>query len=275
MKRSIIEKIFERHGQKVFFASFENVKFENKKDDKGYRTVFLTYIPYFYHAEEDQNLCLYAALEDYHKYIPRKLEPIKEELQKEFPENIFDVYTDNSPIDEKLAAEISGLGMRGKNTLIITKEHGSYIFLAEIISDIDIQTETQVQKNCLGCGECEKACPSGALKNGKCDISKCISALTQKKGELTAEEKEAIKNNGLVWGCDRCQKVCPMNKDLTESAYSKETVKLKVLTHSDISGLSDKEFRTKYHDRAFTWRGLSTVKRNIDLINERRKTNEN
>jgi epoxyqueuosine reductase len=274
MTRSVIEKIFEDHGQKVFFADFESVKFENKAAEKNYRTVFLTYVPYFYNEEKDQNICLYAALEDYHKFIPRKLEPIKKELERMFPQNIFDIYTDNSPVNEKLAAQVSGLGVRGKNSLIITKNHGSFIFLAEIISDIDVKTEKYEPQNCCGCGECERACPAGALKNGICDISKCISALTQKKGELTEEEKKLIAKNGLVWGCDRCQKACPMNKDLTESEYSKQTVKLKALTRDDLDGLTDKEFRAKYHDRAFTWRGLSTVKRNIDLIHERSKTNE-
>lgn len=275
MTRSVIEKIFEKHGQKVFFANFDRVKFENKKTEKNYKTVFLTYIPYFYDAAEEQNLCLYAALEDYHKFIPKKSEPIKKELEHMFPENTFDIFTDNSPIDEKLAAQISGLGIKGKNSLIITKEHGSFIFLAEIISDIDVIAEEQEPKNCIGCGECEKACPSGALKNGIFDNTKCISALTQKKGELTEEEKDSIVKNGLVWGCDRCQKACPMNKELKESEYSKQTVKVISLTPDDLNGLTDKEFRGKYHDRAFTWRGLSTVKRNVDLIYERSKTNEN
>ena len=264
MIKTNVSEIFSKYGLEVRFAEFEKVKIKETK--KNYRTVFLTYIPYFYEPEDGQNLWRYAALEDYHKYVPQKLSEIKNELEKEYPKNIFDIFADNSPINEKHAAEISGLGIRGRNSLIITEKHGSFVFLGEIITDLEVVCEENKPSVCSGCGACEKACPAGALNGGRCDVTKCISALTQKKGELTEAEKASIIKNGMIWGCDRCQEVCPMNKDLKESEYSKNTVKLKTLTAKDLEGLTDKEFRKKYSDRAFTWRGISTLKRNIELI---------
>ncbi len=271
MSKDKISEIFRKNGSPVYFVDYTKVclnKYISRDtvSKKDYKTVFLTYIPYAYTPSPSQNLCRYAALEDYHKYIPRKLEPIKKELTQLFPNNIFDIYTDNSPIDEKRAAEISGLGCRGNNSLIITEEYGSYIFLAEIISDMDIDCAEREPRLCENCGKCEKACPSGALKNGKCDITKCVSALTQKKGELTQEEQTLIKNNGLIWGCDRCQEVCPKNQNVKESEFAKDTTMLERLTLEDIANLSDKQFRAKYADRAFTWRGVATLRRNAELI---------
>ena len=266
MTSEIIKKIFNIHGFPVYFAEYEKVTTDRYVNEKNYKTVLITYLSYAYNPEPGHNICRYAALPDYHKYLPGKLEMIKKDLEKTFPDCIFDVFADSSPIDEKTAAEISGLGMRGKNSLIITKEHGSYILLAEIITDIEIDCEAKDPMPCADCGKCEKACPSGALKDGIVDRTKCVSALTQKRGILTEEEEEFILKNGLIWGCDRCQEVCPYNAGVEESDFSKVSEKITRLTSEDIEGLSEKTFREKYAGRAFIWRGLSQLKRNISLF---------
>lgn len=266
MIRETVETIFRDHGFPVYFAGFDRVRLEGKDKHAGYKTVFMTYISYAYTPEKGQNICRYAALEDYHRYLPEKLSAIKKDLEEQFPENIFDIYTDNSPIDEKTAAEISGLGMRGLNTLIITKDHGSFILLAEIISDLEMEFDEKEPEMCARCGKCEAACPSGALRNGVIDRSRCVSALTQKKGELSDDEKALIIKNGLIWGCDRCQEVCPYNENAGESEFAVKSVKLTRLESEDLEGLTEKQFREKYSGRAFTWRGLKTIQRNIDLI---------
>lgn len=269
-----VKNVFEKHGFPVYFAEYDAVATDKSNNEKGYKTVFLTYMSYAYSPSPEQNICRYAALEDYHKYLPKKLEGIKKELEKLFPENIFDIYTDSSPINEKAAADVSGLGIRGKNTLIITKEHGSFILLAEIISDIEIPCKASEPVYCLNCGKCEKACPSGALKDGLINIERCVSALTQKKGALKKEEEELIIKNGLIWGCDRCQEVCPYNENAEESDFAKNSVKLTKVTSEDIKGLSDRQFREKYAGRAFTWRGLEPIKRNIYLIENKGEDND-
>ncbi len=266
MALNTVKKIFKEHGFPVYFAEYGKVALNKENNEKGYKTVFLTYLPYAYAPSPDQNICRYAALEDYHVYLPSRLSVVKKELEDCFKSYVFDIYTDDSPIDEKIAAEISGLGIRGKNSLIITREHGSFVLLAEIISDIEIECECRTPAYCENCGKCEAACPSGALKDGRIDRERCISAITQKRGKLTEEEEALVVKNGLIWGCDRCQEVCPYNSGNKESDYAKSSVKLTRLTSSDIDGLTDKQFRDKYFGRAFTWRGLNPIKRNIYLI---------
>jgi epoxyqueuosine reductase len=266
MIKAAVEKIFNKHGFTAYFAEFCEVSIEPKANEKGYKTVFLTYVPYAYTPSAEQNICRYAALEDYHVYLPKKLNGIKKDLEETFRGSIFDIYTDNSPIDEKKAAEISGLGIRGRNSLIISKEHGSFILLGEIITDLDIPCESRAPEYCENCGRCEKACPSGALKDGRINRERCVSALTQKKGVLTPEEEDLIIKNGLIWGCDRCQEVCPYNAKASSSDYADNSVKLTRITPEDIDGLTDRQFREKYAGRAFTWRGLAPIKRNIKLI---------
>ncbi len=274
MIEKAVKEVFEKHGFPVYFAEYGAVAKDKAKTEKEYKTVFLTYMSYAYSPAPQQNICRYAALEDYHKYLPKKLEGIKKDLEELFPDNIFDIYTDSSPINEKAAADISGLGIRGKNSLIITKEHGSFILLAEIISDLEIPCRVYEPVNCLNCGRCEKVCPAGALKDGRINIEKCVSALTQRKGTLTKEEEASVIKNGLIWGCDRCQEACPYNENLEESDFAKNSTKLTRVTSKDIEGLTDRQFREKYFGRAFTWRGLEPIKRNINLIENKGEGND-
>jgi epoxyqueuosine reductase QueG len=82
---------------------------------------------------------------------------------------------------------------------------------------------------------------------------------------LSDNEKEAMQKSGYIWGCDKCQRVCSYNKDIKETAF-KESELIYNLKYDDISDLSEKEFKEKYPDRAFTWRGIKPLKRNLKII---------
>jgi len=204
-------------------------------------------------------------LPDYHSEFIRLLTPVKSRLEAEIGGR-FDIFADNSPIDEKKAANISGLGIIGDNSLIITEKYGSFVFLGEILTDIEIECEQKLPSYCEHCGRCVKACPVSAIENGGINTEKCLSAVTQKKGELTPEEEKNIIRNGLVWGCDTCQLVCPHNEFPEISDFAKRSDIMPKITSEDVEGLSNSEFKKKYSDRAFVWRGLTTIKRNIEII---------
>ena len=118
-----------------------------------------------------------------------------------FPENSFSAFVDNSPIPEVKTAALAGLGVVGENGLLITEEFGSWVFIGEIVTDLFIECEEREIKSCIKCGKCKKVCPA---KN------ECLSAVSQKKGELSSEEERLLKENNIVWGCDICQEVCPL-----------------------------------------------------------------
>ena len=172
---------------------------------------YLVYaVPYF--RGEGENLSAYATSRDYHLFLGAFGKKLCAFLESALPHRRFLAFGDHSPIDERRAAAMAGLGVLGRNGLLITKEYSSLVFLGEIATDAEPEElggETVLEvASCENCGLCLRACPTGILR-GEGDV--CLSALTQKKGELTADEQAAIIAGGLVWGCDACQLACPHN----------------------------------------------------------------
>ena len=236
---------------------------------EGASTVLITALPYYFPTLPGQNLARFAALPDYHRYFGDLLREICGELQSLFPEHTFRAFTDNSPVDEQKAALESGLAAKGKNNLCIT-EKGSFIFLGEIVTDGVFSLSARPPKlQCDTCGRCLKACPNGALTQDGFRYEKCLACITQKKGTLSQEEEEAVKKNRMAWGCDKCSEACPHNRDLptAEIALPPNEILFRV-TSKDLEGLTDRQFREKYADRAFAWRGKATLLRNLILLEE-------
>ncbi|MEE0945801.1 MAG: QueG-associated DUF1730 domain-containing protein [Acutalibacteraceae bacterium] len=205
--------------------------------------------PYKIKAEKPLNISRYAAVADYHNIVPKYLQNIANELKQKYPNNEFVVFCDNSPIPEVQAGVLGGLGVRGKNGLLINDKYGSFVFLGEIVTDLYIKSENTYNE-CINCGACLKACPV------KLNKENCLSAVTQKKKELSETEKELIKKYGSVWGCDICSEVCPMNK-------GKEFTNVKEFIES---------YRNEYtlnesiENRAYAWRGEGVIKRNYNIL---------
>lgn len=172
---------------------------------KDAKTVILFLFPYKVNAAPPKNISRYAAVPDYHAVCGERLEKIAAALKASFPQNEFACFADNSPIPEVSAAVAAGLGCRGENGLLITEKYGSFVFIGEIVTDLEVPSEIKSER-CIGCGKCRAACPVSL------DKSRCLSALTQKKGELSAAEIEKLRSLGSIWGCDICQEVCPQNR---------------------------------------------------------------
>ena len=216
---------------------------------KNAKTVIMAFFPYRVKKERPQNISRYAAVGDYHKICGDFLNRAVSSLKKEFPEKSFEYFVDNSPIPEVYAASAAGLGIVGDNGLLITPRYGSFVFLGSIVTDMEISCENRYTE-CMHCGFCRNACPVCL------DKSRCLSAISQKKGELSADERESLKANGIVWGCDICAEVCPFNKavDYSNIKEFSESYKDRFSYDEDITG------------RAYEWRGHATVQRNY-LIN--------
>ncbi len=260
-----LAEIFSRRGLTVASAPFCEVAL---KEVAGAKTVFITALPYYFPTLPGQNLARFAALPDYHRWFGDILREISAELQVLYPANFFTPFTDNSPVNEQKAALESGLARKGKNNLCITRR-GSFVFLGEIVSDLEVSLpHTPVELQCEGCDRCIRACPNGALTEAGFDYTKCLAYITQKKGELTAEEAAAVKKNRLAWGCDRCSEACPHNQGLPVAEIAAPEGLLPRLTKEDIVALSDRQFRDTYKNRAFAWKGKAPMLRNLNLLEE-------
>ena len=121
----------------------------------------------------------------------------------------------------------------------------------------------------MGCGKCMDVCPLGAISNGDFSQERCLSYITQKKGDLTDAEVEALANNGMVWGCDNCQSVCPHNENVEETEI--DEFKNNLITNLQIEDMSNKEFAGKFGQRAFAWRGKGVLLRNQKCIHNRKE----
>lgn len=259
-----INESFSKRGLSVASVAFDEVALHQVD---GAKTVLITALPYYFPTLPDQNLARFAALPDYHGYFGDILREISAELQEQYPHFFFRAFTDNSPIDERKAAVTSGLAVVGRNNLCIT-EKGSFIFLGEIITDGEFSLSVpNVSRTCGDCDRCIRKCPTGALSETGFDYTKCLAYLTQKKGELTKEEQAAIRKNAIAWGCDRCSEACPHNGHLkTANIALPPNELLPRLTAEEIEPLSDRQFREKYKNRAFAWKGKATMLRNLYIL---------
>lgn len=205
-----------------------------------------------------RNLSRYAVIRDYHDVVMGYLKKACSSLQKEYPNSQFVPFCDNSPIPEKKAAILSGLGVIGDNQLLINQEYGSYVFIGEIVTDLLIQADDAEAKGCLHCGACGKSCPTGALLEDGFQKENCLSFLTQKKKELTYQEEQWIKKGGSIWGCDICQDCCPFNQ-------TAKTTKIKEFLEGlhPIIKIGDYD---RLQNRAFAWRPKTVIERNLRIL---------
>jgi len=166
----------------------------------------------------------YALTRNYHLTVKEKMAAMLDEIKKEAPAADGKIFCDTSPVMEKELGRLAGLGFRGKNTLLLSRELGSYFFLGGIALDFELKPDAPTADSCERCDQCVKACPTGALKNGKLDPNLCISYwTTQSKIPVPAEIAEKTKS--FAYGCDLCQEACPHNKKPGSIAPGFETIK--------------------------------------------------
>lgn len=226
----------------------------------------------YYPENKNSRLAAFASVPDYHLFSRELFASLEEYIKTKYPSAFARGFADHSPLDERDGAAKCGLGIIGRHSLLISEKYSSFICIGEFICSLSeaelaaegIEIRNCEIKYCENCGKCVSACP------GKCadgDKSTCISAINQKKGELTEAETEAIRLSGSIWGCDVCQEACPY----TERAKNAGTLYSRIpfftsnaLTgdESAVEALSDEEY-SRY---TFSYRKRNVMQRNIDII---------
>lgn len=155
---------------------------------------------------------VYAHGRDYHKVVRAKLQRLAALVQNEVGVFGYRVFTDSAPVMEVAIAARSGLGWRGKHTLLLDRSAGSFFFLGEIYTDLALPPDPPIEDHCGTCFACAQACPTGAIVAPyQLDARRCISYLTiELKGVIPEPLRPLVGNR--VYGCDDCQLVCPWNK---------------------------------------------------------------
>jgi epoxyqueuosine reductase len=230
--------------------------------------------PYF-SGHRVGNVSLYARGLDYHLGVSRRLQRTCQRLKEQVPGHTFVSAVDASPLPERAAALLSGIGKLGNHGLVICEPYGSYVFLGAILTSYPIFYKAKPVERCVGCQNCVRACPSGALslKDGQVvfDGSRCLSHITQTKKEPTEEERAQLREHPYIWGCDLCQLACPENhkaaiSPLTDlTGQEKAAPYMSQMTPEMLEGLDEASFQEKFGNRAFAWRGLQILKRNFEI----------
>lgn len=242
--------------------SMDKMIFETRRNDtlnSSFKSIVIMAFPYYSKAAVGGNISMYASVNDYHVVLKNLLTPMIEELKQFYKDEEFLLFTDSSPIAEVKTAYQAGLGVIGRNSTLITKEYGSFVFLTSIITTLQLEESKFIGGECLSCNLCIKNCPAKAIvEYKKVDKNLCLSSVSQRKGELTEYEKNLLRENNIAWGCDICQRICPHNKDLKDT-YMKEF-------RDGIITTLDEESVKIYKTRAFGFKGKAVLLRNIENL---------
>ena len=207
----------------------------------------------------------YAVGRDYHKLLRNRLQQLADRIETEIGAFAYRVFTDSAPVMEAELAASSGLGWRGKHTLLLDREAGSYFFLGEIFADLALPPDAPVTDHCGSCTACIDACPTAAITAPyRLDARLCISYLTiELKGEIPPTLRQVLGNR--IYGCDDCQLACPWNRfaPLTREADFAPRLSLDTARLVDLFAWTEPEFNERLAGSAIRRIGHERWLRNI------------
>lgn len=231
------------------------------------KTIISIAFPYL-HEENyfDNGFSLYTRGNDYHRVIKSYLDKVCEFIILKGGKALS--FVDSNTLPERYIAYLAGVGFIGKNNMLITKEYGSYVFLGEIITDLDIYDDDNGSfeelikyKECGDCNICFGECPTKSINPNRKNPNICLSYITQKK-DLEEWEMKAL--NGRVFGCDSCQLKCPYNEKVEFSNIEgfKPLEFMNKDYNKDIISMGNAEFKSTLKNISCGWRGKNVLKRN-------------
>ncbi len=203
----------------------------------------------------------YAWSDDYHRRMRELLAALARELEGLGATTA--IACDTAPVAERAFAERAGIGWIGKHTNLIAPGLGSYVFLGEVVTSLDLAPDAPLKKSCGACARCVTACPTGALRGDyTIDATRCISDLTQRSGPIPRELRPLIGT--WVWGCDLCQEACPPTSRAprTAGAFVPLDAETRAPSLAALLRLKSGEFKRRYARTAIGWRGSAVLRRN-------------
>ncbi|GAB3268300.1 tRNA epoxyqueuosine(34) reductase QueG [Chitinimonas naiadis] len=208
----------------------------------------------------------YALGRDYHKVLRNRLQKLADRIVAAAGPFSYRAFVDSAPVMEVEAATQAGLGWRGKHTLLLTREHGSFFFLGELFTDLPLPVDPPLpQEHCGRCRKCIDVCPTGAIVAPyRVDARRCVSYLTiELKGSIPTELRPLIGNR--VYGCDDCQLFCPWNRFAIDANESDFAVRngLDDVNLVSLFGWSETDFQTRLAGTAIYRIGHERWLRNI------------
>lgn len=262
-----------QHGEMAYMANHFDLRLDPRKLLPGAKSVIS--LAYNYYAPPQQQhadapkLSTYAYGRDYHKVLKQRLKPLMRYIVEQFGAVEIRAFVDSAPVMEKAWAQRSGIGWLGKNTNIIRQGAGSFFFLCELITDLELTPDMPATDHCGTCRRCIDACPTDAITHYGVDGSKCISY-------FTIELKDAIPHGmkgrfeGWAFGCDVCQQVCPWNRFSTPHSEPQFSPRPEVmaLSKDEWYGMTEVVFDRLFEASAVKRAKYSGLMRNVKFLEE-------
>lgn len=261
------------HGDMTYLERHQALRNSTDSVLKGAKTVISLAYSYFPAERREESLpeiAPYAYGEDYHVVLRDLLQPLIKTLKYKYGGK-WRVCIDSAPISERYWAVKSGIGKRGLNGAVIIKDAGSYCFLVEILTTLEISPDESSSERCKECGECMNVCPGKAIRpDGVIIASKCINYLTiEKKDEFSEEERDLIREGaGYLFGCDRCLRVCPHNQSIDKelNKFFVPIPQVKVLTAEEIISMDELKFKNVFSLSPLLYAGYTRLIRNAETL---------
>ncbi len=259
----------------AYMNNYPDMRFDPRLLLPGLKSIVcvaMNYAPAKHVPEDSYQFAAYSYGHDYHDVVKARLR----QLAAAFSFENFRVFCDSGPVLERYWAVKAGLGWTGRNHQLIIPKAGSMFFLGELLVDVEMDYDKPVKNHCGNCRRCIDSCPTGALEIAEdgavaehtvFDANKCLSYQTiENRGDIS--EAIAQKMGNTVYGCDRCQQVCPWNSfavpNTTEEFQpSEEFLKM---TRDDWNNLSEDDFRRLFKGSAVKRAKYAGLKRNIDAV---------
>lgn len=228
--------------------------------------VYNTAEPYSTSVPERAAIARYAWGDDYHDVLRRRIRALVQAMAEAAGRG-FEAFScvDTGPVQERVFAEQAGLGWIGKNTCLIHPKLGSWIFLAEVLTNAELEPDAAAVDHCGTCTRCLDACPTGALDRPySLDAARCLSYLTiETRGAVDAPMRPAVREQ--VYGCDICQEVCPWNRraPVSDDPAWQPRPTLAFPRLLELCRLSDDEWRERLKGSAMRRAGLRRIRRSL------------
>lgn len=261
------------NGTMQYMQNYFELRVNPQQLVPGAKTVVTLLKNYFPSQQQNTNapkISTYAYGQDYHTVIKQQLSTFFTELKMQIGNFGGRGFVDSAPVLERAWAVKSGLGWVGKNGNLITKNSGSFFFIASLIVDVEMEYDNPFEKNFCGtCTQCIDACPTEAiLPNKVVDGSKCISYFTiELKDALIPNEMQG-KFDNWMFGCDTCQDVCPWNrfaKPHSETAFA-PIPEILNFTTSQWEELTEESFKTVFNNSSLKRSKFKGIKRNLQFL---------
>lgn len=265
---SELKPYFQDRKERVLENEFEEDDIEKRINPFLYmedgKTIISIAFPYLFDVnfKETISFSKYTRGKDYHVILSGYLKRICEFIESLGGKAIY--FVDSNALPERYIAAQCGIGFIGKNNTLITEKYGSYVFLGEIITNLNIEKDKPLKNKCGNCNLCQVACPTGSIKIENTP-NICLSYITQKKD---IKDEWFGKLKGRMFGCDTCQRVCPYNESavLSNLEEFRPHEFMDKVSIQELIDIDKKTFKEKYSQTSCGWRGKNILQRNA-LIN--------